>query len=94
MLWEVWDVYPGWADRRQGADRREAARIKTGDRRALLGKRIGVRSELAAGWLCFRATGEKRRLAPIPDGWEEFDEARLAEIVLSLPSSPDHSRSV
>lgn len=96
MGWEVWDVYPGWADRRQGVERREAARTVTGggDRRALLGKRIGVRAELASGWLCFRGGGEKRRLAPIPEGWELFDDARLSEIVHGLPSMPDQSRSV
>ena len=25
---------------------------------------------LHGGWLCFENSGEKRRLSPIPDGWE------------------------
>jgi hypothetical protein len=92
--WEVWDVYPGWADRRHGNDRRDADRAARRDRRALLGKRIGVRAELAEGWLCFRGGGEKRRVVPIPRGWEELDAAELSRLAHSAPASPDQSRSV
>jgi len=92
--WEVWDVFPGWADRRHGDDRRDAPRPRRGDRRALLGKRIGVRAELASGWLCFRGGGEKRRVAPIPERWEELDDAGLSALARSAPASPDHSRNV
>jgi hypothetical protein len=28
---------------------------------------------LEGGWLCFEHAEEKRRLSPIPDGWEEAD---------------------
>lgn len=92
VLWEVWDVYPGWADRRQGMERRELSRAHGADRRAQLGQRIGVRAELASGWLCFRGAGEKRRLAPIPTDWDGLDDAQLALMVSTLPSMPDQSR--
>ena len=36
-----------------------------------------VRPALADGWLTFRTTGEKRRLAPIPAGWAEAPDERL-----------------
>ncbi|HEY4130791.1 MAG TPA: hypothetical protein VGM50_09240 [Gemmatimonadaceae bacterium] len=94
VSWEVWDVFPGWADRRHGEDRREESRGVRAERRMLLGKRIGVRAELAHGWLCFRGAGEKRRIAPIPDGWEDFDEAKLSAIVRTLPPTPDQSSRV
>ena len=29
------------------------------------------------GWLTFESEGEKRRLAPIPKGWEAFSPERL-----------------
>ncbi len=29
------------------------------------------------GWLTFECEGEKRRLAPVPPGWEDFSPARL-----------------
>jgi hypothetical protein len=33
---------------------------------------------MAGGWLAFESsTGEKRRLTPVPDGWEEFPNAKL-----------------
>ena len=37
-----------------------------------------VASEYSQGWLCFEGEGEKRRLAPVPDGWEEAGPDRLA----------------
>jgi hypothetical protein len=94
VSWEVWDVLPGWADRRRSDDRRETPRVRKAERRALLGKRIGVRAELADGWLCFRGGGEKRRVAPIPDGWEGFDDAKLVQLMHSVPAQPDQTRSV
>lgn len=30
------------------------------------------------GWLCFQCATERRRLAPIPDGWHEWDDYALA----------------
>ena len=32
---------------------------------------------LADGWLCFESASEKRRLHPIPQGWEERSDADL-----------------
>lgn len=29
------------------------------------------------GWLCFQSFAERRRLAPIPLGWERWDERTL-----------------
>ncbi|MBW3569475.1 MAG: hypothetical protein KY467_00075 [Gemmatimonadetes bacterium] len=34
---------------------------------------------LQGGWLCFENAGEKRRLSPIPDGWENADDRELEE---------------
>ena len=30
------------------------------------------------GWLCFECEGEKRRLAPVPEGWQEAGPDRLS----------------
>ena len=35
---------------------------------------------MGAGWLCFENGGEKRRLTPIPKGWETSSEAELEEM--------------
>lgn len=39
-----------------------------------------VDPELAEGWLTFESAAEKRRLAPIPEGWEELDDETLVRL--------------
>ena len=34
---------------------------------------------LQGGWLCFEKDGHKRRLSPIPSGWEEADAGSLED---------------
>ena len=87
--WEVWLVTPAAAERRK-ADRRAAAaegegsagvleRRHTPDRRkAPFRRTVAVATEFSQGWLCFESEGEKRRLAPIPLGWQEAGPDRLA----------------
>jgi hypothetical protein len=38
---------------------------------------VAVQPEFVDGWLCFESGGLKRRLAGIPDGWDEAPEDRL-----------------
>jgi hypothetical protein len=87
--WEVWLVTPAAAERRK-VDRRAAAgrsdpftggpeRRKTPERRRDPFQRsMAVASEFSQGWLCFESEGEKRRLAPVPPGWEEAGPNQLA----------------
>lgn len=86
--WEVWLVTPAAAERRK-ADRRAAAasgegftgteRRRTPERRmAPFRRSVAVASEFSNGWLCFESEGEKRRLAPVPPGWEEAGPDRLS----------------
>jgi len=87
--WEVWLVTPAAAERRK-VDRRAAAaaaqgfsesseRRHTPDRRkAPFHRTVAVSSEFSHGWLCFETEGEKRRLAPVPPGWEEAGPDRMS----------------
>ena len=87
--WEVWLVTPAAAERRR-VDRRVAKpqpagmdgipdRRRTPERRKSPFRRtIEVASEYSSGWLCFEGEGEKRRLAPVPNGWEDAGPDRLA----------------
>lgn len=87
--WEVWLVTPAAAERRK-VDRRAGAgaldvseafsdRRRTPDRRKNPFRRtIEVASEFSSGWLCFESEGEKRRLAPVPPGWDEAGPDRMA----------------
>ncbi|HEV2017895.1 MAG TPA: hypothetical protein VGQ98_06245 [Gemmatimonadaceae bacterium] len=87
--WEVWLITPAAAERRK-ADRRassggsaayrgELDRRRTPERRRGPFRRsAAVASEFSNGWLCFEGEGEKRRLAPVPPGWEEAGPDRLS----------------
>lgn len=37
-------------------------------------------SDLEKGWLCFQNGPERRRLHPIPDGWDGLDDRHLQEL--------------
>jgi len=84
VTWEVWDVVPGRLllaarDHRTGADRRVAS-VETppdGERRSGADRRTALAPQLRHGWLAFRSEGERRRLAPIPAGWEQAPEEAL-----------------
>ena len=86
--WEVWLVLPTAAERRE-AERRVLAERRTDfrpqaierrvwtDRRRFNHRRVGVAAVFANGWLCFESPTEKRRLAPVPDEWENADAEKL-----------------
>src|SRR3954470_19387754 len=38
-----------------------------------------VAAEFAYGWLCFETVGEKRRLAPVPEGWDRADDETIEQ---------------
>lgn len=77
--WRVWNVEPmsretpGYT----GEERRAlTVRGFHPDRRRPSAREASLMPEMRHGWLCFEAQREKRRLAPIPAGWEECpDEA-------------------
>ncbi len=44
---------------------------------------------LRGGWLNIQSSGEKRRIIPSPDGWEDWTDDRLAEAVrAATPIAP------
>ncbi len=36
-------------------------------------------AEFKYGWLCFQTADEKRRLAPIPEAWEQADDETIEQ---------------
>lgn len=81
--WEVWDVYPIRTERRMATRRRVAEggtlveRRHVADRRQQKQARATLGQDFNGGWLCFERDDQRRRLAPVPRGWEEWDETRL-----------------
>jgi hypothetical protein len=84
LLWQAWDVTPSWGERRthQRRQRNEGPPPHTGerriaDRRKHRGIRIGLTPALAGGWLAFESEGIRRRIAPIPEGWDALSDDEL-----------------
>ena len=80
--WHAWDVLPKAVERRL-ADRRAAGESvhfpdrRRADRRQVQGHWTPLTSGLRDGWLCFDASGNRRRLAPIPADWEDCAQPTL-----------------
>lgn len=80
--WEVWAVQPSKVERR-------AADVPVAhDRRRSPEFRVTLGEAMASGWLCFETKGEKRRLAPIPDGWEDVPEPDLLSLCERADPAP------
>ena len=83
--WQTWDVMPRLGERRVN-DRRmkvmtppHTDRRSRNERRVVAGPRAVLTSGMDSGWLCFEATDEKRRLAPIPGDWTRCTLERLEQ---------------
>lgn len=75
-VWTVWDVSPpANLERRMRDDpllRPEVERRRVPQYRPQLSS-----PEMARGWLAFQTRGEKRRLAPVPEAWEQMSVSEL-----------------
>lgn len=91
MQWQVWEVVPSSAERRESPERRSQARTEVG-RRVRQELRIRMESTLAQGWLVFESAHEKRRLRPIPEGWEQRDDGGLARLLSEATLAPHSPR--
>lgn len=71
--WDVWDVHPTTAANSLAIYQRPQAEDARDPRSA-------VAPSLADGWLCFEHVAERRRLAPIPQGWNELSGRELERL--------------
>ena len=87
--WHVWSVIPGALpemERRRGYDRRspDPVILYTGSERRINPDRRTrgtlISAEMCAGWLTFESEGGRRRLAPIPPGWERLSDEALERL--------------
>lgn len=94
--WQVWAVVPrrfigpeAW----EGIDRRApdpVLRYAGRDRRAEATRPTPpvLSPGLEGGWLTFECGSEKRRIVPIPPGWEQADDDALAALCRTAPVVP------
>jgi hypothetical protein len=75
------------SDRRSRADRQQAGNRRRRQRRLASNRRTRARQPsrlpqaYGDGWLCFECMEEKRRLVPVPAGWERLSEEELARLL-------------
>lgn len=88
--WQVWCVTPptkSGKERRLLADRRSpdpvlryaGAERRTGEDRRGQGMRW-LNDRFAHGWLVFESAREKRRLSPVPEGWDAVPPDELERL--------------
>lgn len=92
MTWEVWEVYPRLVERRLMRERR-AARRTSGERRHVPAGRPTLPRQILGGWLAFQSKHERRRVIPVPDGWEDLTDRELQALLAhsKLSSRPRRS---
>ena len=103
--WQVWNVVPHVLQ--EGSERRvkirrldppephDPERREFAERRALDDRRARLRMNLSpsleGGWLVFEADTEKRRITPIPAGWDSLPDEELDRLRLRAAPVPKRS---
>ena len=88
QIWQAWDTHP------KGVT--HVSKGETAFTRfvANTAKREGrepttVRDQYAEGWLTFKLANDRRRLTPIPEGWELADDATLQRYLSLASDTPE-----
>lgn len=84
VTWELWEVHPSLVEQR---DTDTGPPEMAGERRRVRAARIKVSPEMRGGWLAIRSENERRRIAPIPEGWEQLTDEQLVSMVESAESA-------
>ena len=74
-MWDVWEVFP------TSTERRVQLEPVAVNRRRSQENRISLPSEMKRGWLVFQTRGEKRRLAPHPENWDQLSDDELVTLL-------------
>lgn len=81
--WRVWDVVP------EGVPAQDRRRTDTLDPTVPDRRLPVVDPELDGGWLVCESALEKRRIAPIPEGWESCPDAELERLCKRARERPN-----
>jgi len=83
VTWELWEVQPSLVEKR---DADEGSPDNTGERRKVRSVRMRVSPTMREGWLAIRSATERRRVAPIPEGWHDLSDEALLRMVARADS--------
>lgn len=90
QVWQAWDTHPtaiGHSAKGESAFTRFVASTAKREGR----EATTVREQYAEGWLTFRFDNARRRLAPIPAGWDGADDLTLQRYLDSAIDAPEVS---
>jgi hypothetical protein len=87
--WDVWEVHPAAID---GPLRDDTQHDPAPRPTRVLVSRVDDR--LRNGWLAFQAKHEKRRLSPIPTGWENLSDPDLRVLLDTAATAGKPSRLI
>ena len=82
VTWELWAVTPTTVEHRNATVDEQPS---TGERRKARSARVRVSPGMQDGWLAIRSDSERRRITPIPPGWDELNDAQLLKLVQGAP---------
>ena len=89
-VWQVWAIEPESLERRIADDPLLAPPV---ERRVKPESRVRVTNPVMMnGWLAFENRTERRRLAPIPDGWSDMDETTLRSLLSKAANAASAQR--
>ena len=86
VVWQVWDIHPMEVARQIRSHDADVGEASTPPPTRT---RMAVSGELVGGWLCFESDREKRRLWPIPAGWEQLDDTELTALCAAAVPAPE-----
>ena len=89
--WRVWDVQPLHLERRRATLGPPEGQP---ERRQRWDLRLVVAEELRGGWLTFETERHRKRLAPIPEGWELMTAEHLEQLCEVAETVPFRGRFV
>jgi hypothetical protein len=91
--WTVWDVNPQMVERRR-AGPPSSQTTPRNERRRRREARAPLSNGFERGWLAFETDGEKRRLAPIPEGWADLPDEELLALLSQATQTVNSRRLI
>ncbi|MDB4879872.1 MAG: hypothetical protein JWL60_1318 [Gemmatimonadetes bacterium] len=91
VTWELWEVQPSLVEKRDASD---GAPGNSAERRRVRSVRMRVSPDMREGWLAIRSHTERRRIAPIPAGWQELSDEALLRLVARADSPGPRRRLI